>query len=570
VSIDWLEVATSMRAVMLEGGSRVIDHPAGGYIQWADAPDGRLHVEASDGGEYTTPMARHVVEALEAAGWAPPDSQMRNCWFQVTEEVDVRQAVSLVQAAWSVLDRSASRVTSRPSPRGRVGAAARESIAAAEAVLALVSAGVDGRRRLAAAVRPAWDRLVAQTVREQLASLDVDTIRRFGPSGMRMAALRKAGARSVLDIYESHERQLETVPGVGQFTAQAAKATASAIGSELARSFKLRQLDARSRDHQPIVSAVCVALRASDILAQHDDGVQAVRARFPDLVEAARPATGRFSFWLAGRDGKARALAALDELELALQWVEASGLAAAMQQAVALSERGVDIRRAMEDYWRRPDEYHAVVAGLPGWAGPRPTGGEATPDSDAALDSPRRRAVGRAGAGQPPWAQVDEPEPVSSPLDQQNPPPPEPEPGPEPEDGGNRSLPLEPPHVDGGGHVEVEPEPPAPQVQLPLAGMVAVAVTSGSRQKALAESGFTVDQVRSLVETMVERPGHSLSVPEAAVQLGVSQAEVPACVNQLKKVLNAPGVIGISFDRVSHVVVLDPGLVERALQEGAE
>ena len=257
----------------------------------------------------------------------------------------------------------------------------------------------------AAAVRPAWDGLVAQTVRAQLASLDVDNIRRFGPPGMRMAALRTAGARSVLDIDEAHERQLETLPGVGQFTARGAKATASAIRSELARSFKVQQLDARSRDHQPIVSAVFKALRVQEVLAQHAEAVDAVNGRFPDLIASARPAAGRFSFWLAGRDGKAQALAALEELDAAVQWAEASGFLAAIKEAVATIERGVDTRRAMEDYWRRPAEYHAVVSGLPGWAGPRPTGGATAPDGDAALDTRRRRAVGRAGAGPPPWAQ---------------------------------------------------------------------------------------------------------------------------------------------------------------------
>ena len=90
MSIDWLDVATSMRAVMRDGGSRVVDHPGGGFVQWADAPGGRLHVEASDGGDYTKPMARYVVEALVAAGWAPPDEQLRNCWFQLSEDSDVR------------------------------------------------------------------------------------------------------------------------------------------------------------------------------------------------------------------------------------------------------------------------------------------------------------------------------------------------------------------------------------------------------------------------------------------------------------------------------------------------
>lgn len=582
MSIDWLEVATSMRAVMRDGGSRVVDHPGGGYVQWADAPGGRLHVEASDGGEYTNPMARHVAEALVAVGWAPPDAQMRNCWFQVTEESDVRQAVALVQAAWSVLDRAPARAPTRPSARGRVGASARESIATAGDLLAVVSAAVDARRRAAGSVRPAWDRLVAQTVRAQMASLDVDTIRRFGPSGMRMAALRKAGARSVLDIHEAHERQLETVPGVGQFTARAAKATASAIGSELARSFKVRQLDARSRDHQPIVSAVCLALRVRDVLLAHAEGVDAVTGSLPDLLASARPAAGRLSYWLAGRDGKAQALAALDELQAALRWAEASGFSAAMREAVNLSERGVDIRRAMEDYWRRTDEYHAAVSGLPGWSGPRPAVVSPALD-DAVLTHGGRRAAGRAGEGPPPWRQAGEPEPVSPPLEwhpaQPAPEPdtaPDPEPEPEPEKRPEPAVTREsapaPEPLDDNEDVSggAPQPPPQPEVDLPLAAMVAVAVTSGSRQKSLEDSGFTVDHLRSLVEAMVDRPGHSLSVPETATLLTVSQAEVPACVTQLKKVLNAPGVTGISLDRVSDVVVLDPGLVERALQTDAD
>ena len=288
-----------------------------------------------------------------------------------------------------------------------------------------------------------------------------------------------------------------------------------------------------------------------------------MNGRFPDLIASARPAAGRFSYWLAGRDGKAQALAALEELDAAVQWAEASGFLAAIRRPWRLSSAASTPAGRWRTTGAGPPSTTRSSPGCRGGQAHVPQAGRrlpmVTPRSTHGVVAPLagRERVHRRGHSCM-NRRVSRHRRTSSRR-------PRPEPEPEVADSADHSMAAEPQHTDGNGSADVEPEPPVPQVRLPLAGMVAVAVTSGSRQQAREESGFTVDQVRGLVETMVERPGHSLSVPETATLLSVSPAEVPACVTQLKKVLNAPGVTGISFDRVSHVVVLDPGLVERAL-----
>ena len=96
------ELADALLSDMREQESDVLD-VGDGYVQWQGVPGG-LHVEASDGLSYDEPMTPEVVELLARAGWGRPDSELRNCWFQITSEQDIPEAARLVLAAVDILD----------------------------------------------------------------------------------------------------------------------------------------------------------------------------------------------------------------------------------------------------------------------------------------------------------------------------------------------------------------------------------------------------------------------------------------------------------------------------------
>lgn len=103
------ELLDAMAEAMSSGESGELEVGAC-YIQWVGFPSGDgVHIEASDGGGYDQPMAPALVEALADAGWGRPDTDVRNCWFQITDPGQFREAGDLVRKAIPFLLEHASR-----------------------------------------------------------------------------------------------------------------------------------------------------------------------------------------------------------------------------------------------------------------------------------------------------------------------------------------------------------------------------------------------------------------------------------------------------------------------------
>jgi hypothetical protein len=77
---------------MPEGVTRAWQFPRGGFIRWGC--NGRLHVEAGEGGAYTQPMPEPLRDVLVDLGWQAPDLSFRNCWLQ-PDAADLARAAAI-------------------------------------------------------------------------------------------------------------------------------------------------------------------------------------------------------------------------------------------------------------------------------------------------------------------------------------------------------------------------------------------------------------------------------------------------------------------------------------------
>jgi hypothetical protein len=77
---------------MTEGVTHTWHFPRGGFIRWTC--NGRLHIEAGEGGTYAHPMPEPLRDVLVDLGWQAPDLAFRNCWLQ-PEPQDLAQAAAL-------------------------------------------------------------------------------------------------------------------------------------------------------------------------------------------------------------------------------------------------------------------------------------------------------------------------------------------------------------------------------------------------------------------------------------------------------------------------------------------
>jgi hypothetical protein len=83
------------------GGS--LNAPHGGYVQWTrmDEPGSPIHLEVSDGGEYSQPLPHDLRLQLVYLGWQAPDEDFRNAWLRAQTDQELADAARLVVLALS-------------------------------------------------------------------------------------------------------------------------------------------------------------------------------------------------------------------------------------------------------------------------------------------------------------------------------------------------------------------------------------------------------------------------------------------------------------------------------------
>ena len=84
------------RGLPWDGGGS-LNAPGGGYVQWTrvDEPGSPLHLEVSDGGEYSEPLPQTLTSLLIYLGWQAPDEQFRNAWLRAHTNQELHAAADL-------------------------------------------------------------------------------------------------------------------------------------------------------------------------------------------------------------------------------------------------------------------------------------------------------------------------------------------------------------------------------------------------------------------------------------------------------------------------------------------
>jgi hypothetical protein len=75
-----------------------LDAPGGGYVQWTrvDEVGTPVHLEVSDGSDYSEPLDTRLVAVLVDLGWEAPDEEFRNAWTRAQRPDEIDRATALV------------------------------------------------------------------------------------------------------------------------------------------------------------------------------------------------------------------------------------------------------------------------------------------------------------------------------------------------------------------------------------------------------------------------------------------------------------------------------------------
>lgn len=227
-----------------------------------------------------------------------------------------------------------------------------------------------------ARVREALVPLRDAEIAERLGGMGVERLKEVTEGRLRVAALEDGGYRTVGSVWAATVGELQLVPGVGALTAGQALAAARQIGQAVERTVTV-WLDVDEPDARTtaLVVALHRLLAAGPGLRRTVAAAREIEARLAELLPAARPARGRLRMLVAGREGRARARAAVAAIEELTADAERRGLTAEFRQASVdlLRDPPSDVE-AWVDFELRSADYYSLLAELDA----RP------PDADAA------------------------------------------------------------------------------------------------------------------------------------------------------------------------------------------
>ncbi|MEU0966883.1 DEAD/DEAH box helicase [Streptomyces sp. NPDC005917] len=215
-----------------------------------------------------------------------------------------------------------------------------------------------------AALRPLHD----AAVRRELDAIPVARLQDVTQGRLRLGSVEQSGLRTVGDVLAAGPYRLRQLPGVGQRTVDQMLAAARSLSDAVHETVAVHVDVDRP---EPGTTALVIALHT--LVEAGPDAVRAVAQatdvskRLEPLLAGARPATGRLRMLLAGRETKARALAAVTELRSLLAEAERARLPELFAQASVDLLRGPSSElAAWGDFELRSAEYYALLAEISG------------------------------------------------------------------------------------------------------------------------------------------------------------------------------------------------------------
>ncbi|MFL6117100.1 MAG: DEAD/DEAH box helicase [Catenulispora sp.] len=218
------------------------------------------------------------------------------------------------------------------------------------------------------AARAAFAPLQDAVVERELDAIPVARLQDVTEGRLRLANIEKSGYRTVGSVLGEQPYRLRQIPGVGEQTVNHLLAAAGQLAAATRETVAVHiDVDHPDPSTTALVTALHVLVQAGPEARHAVNRATTLSERLGRLLVEAKPAGGRFRMLLTGREKKARALAAVEEIQSLVSEAEQAGLPESMAQASVDLLRGSssDIA-AWVDFEFRSAEYYSLLAEISG------------------------------------------------------------------------------------------------------------------------------------------------------------------------------------------------------------
>ncbi|MER7570768.1 DEAD/DEAH box helicase [Streptomyces sp. NPDC126514] len=215
-----------------------------------------------------------------------------------------------------------------------------------------------------AALKPIHDAEVAR----ELDAIPVARLQDVTQGRLRLGNVEKSGLATVGRVLEAGPYRLRQIPGVGQRTVDQTIAAARRLSEAVHETVAVHiDVDRPEPGTTALVGALHVLVEAGPDARRAVDRAAALSERLGPLLADAAPATGHLRMLLAGRERKARALAAVAGIRSLVDEAEQAGVPELLAQASVDLLRGSpsDVA-AWVDFELRSAEYYSLLAEISG------------------------------------------------------------------------------------------------------------------------------------------------------------------------------------------------------------
>jgi superfamily II DNA or RNA helicase len=224
--------------------------------------------------------------------------------------------------------------------------------------------------RAVGAVRAALTPIHDAAVRRELDAIPVARLQDVTEGRLRLGGVEQSGLRTVGAVLEAGAYRLLQIPGVGRRTVDQMLAAARRLSEAVHETVAVHlDVDRPEPSTTALVIALHVLVEAGPEARRAVDRAAALSQRLEPLLADAGPAAGRFRMLLAGRERKARALAAVTELRPLVDEADRGRLPEQFAQASVDLLRGPSSDlAAWADFELRSAEYYSLLAEISGAA----------------------------------------------------------------------------------------------------------------------------------------------------------------------------------------------------------
>ncbi|WGD40957.1 DEAD/DEAH box helicase [Streptomyces cathayae] len=249
-----------------------------------------------------------------------------------------------------------------------MGRGERETVARGARLHEAARALAGDHGRAVEAVRAALKPMHDAAVQRELDAIPVARLQDVTEGRLRLGGVEKSGLRTVGSVLEAGPYRLRQIPGVGQRTVDRMLAAARRLSEAVHESVAVHiDVDRPEPSTTALVRALHVLVEAGPDTRRAVDRATALAERLAPPLADARPAAGRLGMLVAGREKRARALAAVTAIRVLVDEEEQAGLPGLLAQASVDLLRGPpsDVA-AWVDFELRSAEYYSLLAEISG------------------------------------------------------------------------------------------------------------------------------------------------------------------------------------------------------------